>query len=251
MRKLILILFILLSCASLANSGGIISFPGGGMPSAAGSATITYDTAASNWVGGTGAVVTVTIDPGDGHSDKIFIIGVGWEDTNVATITSVVYDEGGVGGAATNIDTQTYTDGSDNGGVALYYYLAPLDTSKVITVTFSETIDNMNVGVISLYNVKQQAPEASNKAAGTGTTAAVTVTTITANAWVSDIVANSASYYTNIAATMDERWVQNGGLTVDASTIAKVSPGGQSMSWTVEGSKPWVIVGAAWEPADL
>ena len=34
MRKLILILFILLSCASLANSGGIISFPGGGVPSA-------------------------------------------------------------------------------------------------------------------------------------------------------------------------------------------------------------------------
>ena len=33
MRKLILILFILLSCASLANSGGIISFPGGGVPS--------------------------------------------------------------------------------------------------------------------------------------------------------------------------------------------------------------------------
>ena len=30
MRKLILILFIILSCASLANSGGIISFPGGG-----------------------------------------------------------------------------------------------------------------------------------------------------------------------------------------------------------------------------
>ena len=34
MRKLILILFILLSCASLANSGGVISFPGGGVPSA-------------------------------------------------------------------------------------------------------------------------------------------------------------------------------------------------------------------------
>ena len=34
MRKLILILFILLSCVSLANSGGIISFPGGGVPSA-------------------------------------------------------------------------------------------------------------------------------------------------------------------------------------------------------------------------
>ena len=30
MRKLILILFILLSCASVANTGGIISFPGGG-----------------------------------------------------------------------------------------------------------------------------------------------------------------------------------------------------------------------------
>ena len=35
MRKLILILFILLSCASLANSGGVISFPGGGVPSGA------------------------------------------------------------------------------------------------------------------------------------------------------------------------------------------------------------------------
>ena len=35
MRKLILILFIILSCASLANSGGIISFPGGGVPSGA------------------------------------------------------------------------------------------------------------------------------------------------------------------------------------------------------------------------
>ena len=34
MRKLILVLFILLSCASLANAGGIISFPGGGVPSA-------------------------------------------------------------------------------------------------------------------------------------------------------------------------------------------------------------------------
>ena len=35
MRKLILILFILLSCGSLANSG-MVSFPGGGVPSAGG-----------------------------------------------------------------------------------------------------------------------------------------------------------------------------------------------------------------------
>ena len=40
-RKLILVLFILLSCASLANAGGIISFPGGGVPSGAATCNMT------------------------------------------------------------------------------------------------------------------------------------------------------------------------------------------------------------------
>ena len=57
MRKLILILFIILSCVSLANSGGVISFPGGGVPSAA----TTYPDIIF-WMNGEGAWTT---DPTD------------------------------------------------------------------------------------------------------------------------------------------------------------------------------------------
>ena len=51
MRKLILILFILLSCASLANSGGIMSFPGGGVPAGGSPCATEYASADLSWDG--------------------------------------------------------------------------------------------------------------------------------------------------------------------------------------------------------
>lgn len=57
MRKLILALFIILSCSSLANSGGVISFPGGGVPNAACAAPAWYNQTGITVTSGAGTVV--------------------------------------------------------------------------------------------------------------------------------------------------------------------------------------------------
>ena len=97
MRKLILILFILLSCASLANSGGIISFPGGGVPSGAAvdySSIVSFINAEGTWVGTTTAnVCTEANDYTLGASECGFDSSIDC-DQDVARTTIDIFSSG-------------------------------------------------------------------------------------------------------------------------------------------------------------
>jgi hypothetical protein len=216
-----------------------------GLAAGGGKATITYDTSSDNAVVDN-ATCTVAIDPGDGHSNKIVIIGIASISfITTPVISTVTYD----GNACTLIDTQAGSGDSDF-ICSLYYYLAPADTSKDVVVTMAWAPNGVAVGVISLYNVKQQAPEASNKATGSGTTAATSVTTITDGAMVIDVVGNEDARAMT-PDTMDERWVnEDSAIYAHGSTITKESHGAQSMSWTML-TGDWAIVAAAFEAADL
>ena len=239
MKRILLIILILLIAVS---ASGMMLI--GGKP-VGGKATIGYNTENHGTANATNTI-QVSIDPVDGASNKVLIIGIGWEAIATRTIGTVTYD----GDACTVIDAQPY-EASDLDGVALYYFLAPVDTAKDIVVTMSDTCAGISMGAVVLNNVKQQAYEAKNKAEGNSTTAAVTVTTLTDGAWVVDVVGNISSTATNTPDTGDERWTASDDQTTDMSTILKASFGAEARSWTINSSQQWGIVGSAWEPADL
>ena len=209
---------------------------------------IAYDTANS----GTSAAsdtVTVAIDPTDGNSNKVLVIGIGWEDA-VAQVAISALTYNGVDITGGYIRDATPEDANYN-GVALYYMLAPDDVSRNIVVTMASAVEGLSLGAIVLYNVKQQAPEASAEAVQKSTTAAVEITTVTNNAWITDVVLNDSSSTTNTPNdSSDERWTASASQTTDMSTFHQVALGAKTKSWTIGADQQWGIIAAAWEKAD-
>ena len=210
---------------------------------------IAYDTANS----GTSAAsdtVTVAIDPTDGNSNKMLVIGVGWEDAvGDVAISALTYNSIDITGGLI-ADVLPY-DATYN-GLSLYYMLAPDDVSRDIVVTMASAMEGLSLGAIVLYNVKQQAPEAIAEAVNKATTtASVEITTITNNAWITDVVLNDASSVTNTPSdSSDERWTASASQTTDMSTFHQVALGAKTKSWTLSDIRQWGIIAAAWEVAD-
>ena len=143
MRKLILILFILLSCASLANAGGIISFPGGGVPSAA----VSYDLEESFESSGDayaeydnvecGVAPCVTETAGDPTGDQLnsgLDAGIDMEDTYCLALDhteTFIFDAGTVAqgtsmwvlGKFAHNDTLEDSEGIVSMGSNIYFFL--------------------------------------------------------------------------------------------------------------------------------
>jgi len=246
-------LLILIFCLCIVGSASAIEII---IVQPAGKATPTYDTDGSNTSSGSDTC-TVAIDPTDSLSNPIVIVSIGWEDsTDQATISALTYDGGDITGNL--IDTQTNDDGSEYDAVAMYYILdATLaDTSKNIVVTMNEAVTGISIGWIVYYNVKQQAPEASAKASGSNATPSVSVTSITNGALVTDVVLNRDSTKANVATgdnTGAEVWTASAGQTTTTSAIIDAVAGGNTMSWLIgaSDSRTWVIIGAAFEAADL
>jgi len=209
---------------------------------------IAYDTANS----GTSAAsdtVTVAIDPTDGNSNKMLVIGVGWEDAvGDVAISALTYNSIDItGGLIADVLPHNVT----YNGLSLYYMLAPDDVSRDIVVTMASAVEGLSLGAIVLYNVKQQAPEAIAEAVNSGGTASVEITTVTNNAWITDVVINDSSTTTNTPNdSSDERWTASASQTTDMSTFHQVALGAKTKSWTLSAIKQWGIIAAAWEVAD-
>ena len=238
--KIYLLIFLFLSSVCFAGQQ-----QGVGAPASAGKATATYDTVNSG--SASSNTLTVAIDPGNGNSNRIVVIGVTWEDTgDAATISSLTYD----GNACTHIDTQTSNPTTYNAS-ALYYYLNPSEDSKNVIVTMNEAVSGINMGVISLYNIKQQAPEATAK--NTGSINAITnpITTLTDGAMIVDVVQNHVSTEDQTPDLSTERWEQADDNRGNGSTYIDEIHGLVNMDWTTGNSPTWCIVAAAFEAADL
>lgn len=204
---------------------------------------ISFNSASSGDADDTPLTFAHTVNAG---SNKILIVGVTLEDNiGPATVTGITFDSV----ALTQIDTQLYDSNANR--VDLWYLLNPNEATANVVVTLSASIDaGLSAGAITIDGAKQQAPEADAKAAGSGTTASVAITTVTNNAWVIDCVANSSS--TNdmtVGAGQTERWEDSNDQRGNGSTEPVESAGEIAMSWTLS-ERAWGIVAASFEIAD-
>lgn len=149
------------------------------------------------------------------------------------------------GDEMTLVDTTTI--GGSNNAVYMYYLLNP-DVGTHSLYIHAGTAGYFNWGAVSLYNVAQEAPEASNKATGSGTDVSVTVNSCSDGSWVVDVVSDPASTHGFTAdGTQTERWQQNRNCRGAGSTYADVSAGNIPMGWTISSSGSWGIVAASFK----
>ena len=127
-------------------------------------------------------------------------------------------------------------------GAELWYMLdtdLPLcDCAEDIVVTFKGVVASKVGGAISIYNAKQQAPEAiaTNTSANTSSIS-TDITTLTNKAWAIDIVGNGGEgTYTSTTEGMVERFDDNtggyGGCSGAGSTKEVSVAGSTTMSWS-------------------
>jgi hypothetical protein len=210
--------------------------------------TITYDTATDHADDASaGSTITISVTVGS-NNNRVLVVGVGAEETDNTidgnlVVNSVTYD----GEALTEIDWVEYK--TDEDWVGLYYILAPSTGANNVVVTFNESC-RATVGAISLYNVAQQAPEADNSGTGTGSTPSLSLTTITDNAWVTDVISvNSSSVSIAENAGQTERYDGKNYQRLAGSTKPVVSAGATTTGSTLTGYvSGWGMISAAFTP---
>lgn len=121
-------------------------------------------------------------------SNRLAIITVTTDDATGAdrAVNTVTYD----GASCTKVNAIDAQERSE-----LWYIIAPSTTASAnVVVTCGGTVDKIIVGVICFANADQTAPIEANSslAAGSSTTATMSVTTASANAWVVSTIASAA-----------------------------------------------------------
>jgi uncharacterized repeat protein (TIGR02543 family) len=204
-----------------------------GLTSAAFSA-ISFDAASSGANSASASSLTWSHTTGT-LTNGMLVVGVAQEDTNTAdmAISSVTYN----GVAMNAIAASLVTDGTSTFNRAQLFYLAnPAAGAHNVVVTFAGAVNGITGGAISLAGVANQAPEAAaTNHVGTGSTISTTISTLTAGAWVVDVVGSGASSVSFTATTsgMTERYDQfANGAGGAGSTKAPTATGATTMSWT-------------------
>jgi hypothetical protein len=148
------------------------------------------------------------------------------------------------------VDTANRSNGTEN--VATIYVLVnPTVTTANAVVTFSNS-NQTDRGVASSFllyqGVDQSTPsEAHNTATGSASPLGVSVTTVSANAWVVDCANGEDSGGLTISGSANQRVHRvAGGVQIGqgVSDIAVVSPGAQAMAWT-QAAGDWAHVALA------
>jgi hypothetical protein len=219
-------------------------------PNTGGAQNITYDavsTATASW--STSASFSHTIGSG---SNRILVVGVAIEDCDdYPSVTGITYN----GQSLTHIDSGQVISGNGCGGRAELWYLLeaalPSAGGYSVVVSTSGTFDELVAGAISLENVAQQAPEASNSNSNDALTAISTnITTLTDGAWLVDVVHSgneTGDFVPNGGQT--ERYQQISGSSTGAgSTNEVLTAGSTSAGWTSVGANRLAHVVAAFAP---
>lgn len=207
---------------------------------------IEYNNASSGNVSGETDTLTFshTVNAGD---NRILVVGCCVEVSGypLRTVTGITFDDV----ALTQIATKIYV--TDLNRVDLWYLLAPNVTTANVVVTWSGITDmGLCAGAITINGAKQQAPEASASANGSGTDAGVDITTLTNNAWVIDVISNSKTEYNQIAdAGQTERYEDSNNQRLNGSTKPVETAGETSMGWTIETARDWGMIAASFEEA--
>lgn len=174
-------------------------------------------------------------------SNRILIVGV--NIGSLAAVSTVTY----------NGDTMTQIRSEDNGDSAhtsLWYLVNPDTGTHAVQISLP-IVTSVTAGAVSFTGVNQTSPiDAHNGATGTSDTPSVSLTTITDEAWIIDVVGTQNGPMTP-GTGQTERWDTLQGATSGAGSTEFTSTAGTfSMSWTNDaGSRNWAISAAALKPA--
>jgi prepilin-type N-terminal cleavage/methylation domain-containing protein len=237
--------------AVLASNVSSFTVTGVGVIGGGGLCAITYDSVST----GTASYTTTetfshTIGSG---TNRVLVVGVTLEDCDdYPSVTGITYN----GQPLTHIDSGQVISGNGCGGRAELWYLLEADLPSAgpynVVVSTSGTFDELAAGAISLANVAQQAPEASNSSSNDAqTTISTNITTLTDGAWLVDVVHSgneTGDFVPNGGQT--ERYQQVSGSSTGAGSSKEVSPAGStSAGWTSAGANRLAHAVAAFAPA--
>lgn len=211
---------------------------------------ITFDAASSGATTASASSVSWSHTTGTA-TNMMLVVGVALEDTNTSdmAITSVTYN----GVAMTAAPNSLITNGSGTFNRAQIFYLAnPATGARTVQVNFAGTVNGVTAGAITLSGVAAQAPQAvATNQVASGSTITTNITTLTAGAWVVDVVGSGASSvsFTTTTSGMTERYDRASNGTGGAgSTKAPAATGATTMSWTSSSGSRIVHSLAAFAP---
>jgi hypothetical protein len=139
----------------------------------------------------------------------------------------------------------------------VFYLLNPPAGTANVDVTFpakvGNAIDVRQAGAFVLYNVAQQAPQATKAAGANATTNPVntSITTLTANSWVVDVITQgNTGTFTTTQAGQTLRWQQACGPSSAAGSTKEVATAGSAvLGWSHSRAKRYSHALAAFAPA--
>jgi len=192
------------------------------------------------WYEAIDATWTHMLGGGDNRVLVVALIGEA-NDVNNLAIASVKYNN-----VEMNIvpDSNVIAISDPNKVKTVLYYLLEADLPEpgyytVAALYAANDVAQRLGGSVSRANVAQQAPEAVATNSNTGQdTISTNITTITANAWVVDVVAgDDEGSFTTTTGGMTERWDVSGddstrGSTAAGATKSPASAGLTTMSWS-------------------
>jgi len=181
-------------------------------------------------------------------SDRVLVVCVRARDLVVQADTrpsSVTF-------GAQNLTEAVYQAGAVSSGVSIWYLVAPTVGTDTITVTPAGACSNgLRGSAQSFTGVDQSTPiDASNSAAGSSTTATVSVTVVTDQAWLIDSLYHfdsSSNVAPDGSQTLRDEPVD--GDTRGHSDKSAVSTGSQAMTWTAVAAQEWSIAAVALRPS--
>lgn len=157
------------------------------------------------------------------------------------------------GVAMSAVDQTIFSGGHDV--VSQWYLINPDTGTHDLVFSFSTPdIEEGAAGIgTSLTGVSQAAPEAQNKANGTGTAITVSVITVAANAWLIDCVegvGGAVVLTVNAAQTQLANVPNTGNMTSAVSSQGPIAtPGSTAMAWTAASSEDWATIASSYAPA--
>jgi len=189
-------------------------------------------------------------------TNRLLLVGVSLRlNSSGQSVSSVSY----AGVSMTRIAAVNNPSPTSPVRVELWQLVSPLTGSNNVQVILSSGKTGVVAGAVSLTGVDQSAPvEASNTAINNSSTASVSVTTTTNNAWVVDVLGFMQSSPIRITGTSQSQAgnVATGGnpslrIRGAGSTLGPKSPAGTvNMSWLLSGtSRNWSLAAAVIKPA--
>jgi hypothetical protein len=184
-------------------------------------------------------------------SNRVLVVGVAAEYSSSSSCqaSSVTY-----GGTALTRIGQAVAGTSIYQCASLWYLVAPAVGTASVSVSFGAALDGATAGAVTLFGIKQAAPDASNTSFSNSGATSTSVTTAAANSTVVDVF-GSGQPLGDLAPGSGQtgQWSQDAGGTATSSggssTETVASAGSATLSWTQTGINRSAQVVAAFGPA--